>query len=128
MRHEPDHGDRRGPNKWPREAAADNDPRLKRNREEPSAARSAQRPGSSVGIPYRRITTRIPWSALTNRLLRAVTGGRQPPPPSEPTARAMTSKAVSSAAVACSPINALARLVSGIVSVGLKALELVRDT
>jgi hypothetical protein len=30
--------------------------------------------------------------------------------------------------VAGSPTNALARLVSGIVSVGLKALELVRDT
>ena len=40
----------------------------------------------------------------------------------------MTIKEVRSAAVACRPINALARLVSGIVSVGLKALELVRDT
>ena len=50
------------------------------------------------------------------------------PPPSDPTARAMTSKEVSSAAVACSPINAFARVVRGIVSVGLKALELVRET
>jgi hypothetical protein len=63
------------------------------------------------------------------RFLSAGSGGGQPlAPPSEPTARAMTIKEVSSAAVACSPINALARLVSGIVSVGLKALELVRDT
>ena len=66
---------------------------------------------------------------MVSRFLSLVTGGGQPlPPPSEPTARAMTIKAVSSAAVACSPINALARLVRGIVSVGLKALELVRDT
>ena len=50
IRLEPDHGDRRSPNKWPREAAADNDPRLRRNREEPSPARPAQRPGIAVGI------------------------------------------------------------------------------
>ena len=66
---------------------------------------------------------------LVSRCLSTGFGCGQPvPSPSDPTARAMTIKEVSSAAVACSPINALARLVSGIVSVGLKALELVRDT
>jgi hypothetical protein len=49
-------------------------------------------------------------------------------PPSAPTARATTSRDVSSAAVASMPINALARLLNGIVSVGLKALEFVVDT
>jgi len=61
--------------------------------------------------------------------LPTAAGGDQPlPPPSDPTARAMTSKEVRSAAVACSPMNTLARLVRGIVSVGLNALELVSDT
>lgn len=49
-------------------------------------------------------------------------------PPSEPTARAITSRDVSSAAVASMPINALAREDSGMVSVGLNALELVSET
>jgi hypothetical protein len=70
--------------------------------------------------------------AVTSRFglfLPTAPGGDQPlPPPSDPTARAMTSKEVRSAAVACSPMNTLARLVRGIVSVGLKALELVSDT
>jgi hypothetical protein len=48
--------------------------------------------------------------------------------PNEPTARAMTSNDVSRAAVASMPIRILARLESGIVSVGLKALEFVVDT
>jgi hypothetical protein len=45
-----------------------------------------------------------------------------------PTARAMISRLVSSAAVACTLIKALARVVRGMVSVGLNALELVTDT
>ena len=49
-------------------------------------------------------------------------------PPREPTARAMTSREMSNAEVACTPISALARIDSGMVSVGLKALELVSDT
>ena len=69
--------------------------------------------------------------AVTSRFslfLPTAPGGDQPlPPPSDPTARAITSKEVRSAAVACSPMNTLARLVRGIVSVGLKALELVRE-
>ena len=40
----------------------------------------------------------------------------------------MTSSEVSSAAVASRPIRVLARAVSGMVSVGLKALELVSET
>ena len=44
-----------------------------------------------------------------------------------PTARAMISRLVSSAAVACTLIKALARVVRGMVSVGLNALELVTD-
>ena len=62
-----------------------------------------------------------------SRFPRARYEVQPPPPPREPTARAITSNEVISAAVACSPISALARLVSGIVSVGLKALELVVD-
>lgn len=42
-----------------------------------------------------------------------------------PTALAMTSNEVSKAAVACIPIRTFARLVRGIVSVGLNALLLV---
>ena len=49
------------------------------------------------------------------------------PPPRAPTARAMTSSEVISAAVAWMPIRILAREVSGMVSVGLKALEFVVD-
>ena len=49
-------------------------------------------------------------------------------PPSEPTARAITSSDVSSAAVASMPMSALARVESGMVSVGLNALELVSET
>ena len=45
--------------------------------------------------------------------------------PSEPTARATTSSDVNSAALAWTAINAFARLLNGMVSVGLKALELV---
>jgi hypothetical protein len=46
----------------------------------------------------------FPGAPLIHRLLSIVTGARQPlPPPSDPTARAMTSKEVRSAAVACSP-------------------------
>jgi len=48
--------------------------------------------------------------------------------PSAPMARATTSSDVSSAAVASRPISALALADSGIVSVGLKALELVSET
>ena len=48
-------------------------------------------------------------------------------PPIEPTARAITSKVVSRAAVASTPMNTLARVESGMVSVGLKALELVSE-
>ena len=44
-----------------------------------------------------------------------------------PTARAMTSSEVSSAAVPSMPMSTLARLVSGMVSVGLNALLLVVD-
>jgi hypothetical protein len=46
----------------------------------------------------------------------------RPPPPRAPTARAITSNDVISAAVACSAIKIFARLVNGIVSVGLNAL------
>jgi hypothetical protein len=42
-------------------------------------------------------------------------------------ALAMITKVTSSAAVACAPINSFALLLSGIVSVGLNALELVND-
>ena len=47
--------------------------------------------------------------------------------PMDPTAKATTTRVVRSAAVAWRPISDLARLESGIVSVGLKALELVSD-
>lgn len=50
-----------------------------------------------------------------------------PPPPSDPTARATTSRLVNNAADACRPIRHFARADNGIVSVGLNALELVRD-
>ena len=49
------------------------------------------------------------------------------PPPRAPTARAMTSSEVIRAAVAWMPMRILARLVRGMVSVGLNALELVVD-
>ena len=49
------------------------------------------------------------------------------PEPRAPTARAMTSSEVISAAVACTPIRILTRLVNGMVSVGLNALEFVVD-
>jgi hypothetical protein len=49
------------------------------------------------------------------------------PPPRAPTARAMTNSEVINAAVAWMPIRILVRLVSGMVSVGLKALEFVVD-
>jgi len=39
----------------------------------------------------------------------------------------MTSSEVTNAAVACTPIRILARLVNGMVSVGLNALEFVVD-
>jgi hypothetical protein len=48
-------------------------------------------------------------------------------PLSAPTARAMTSRDVTKAAVAWTPMSTLARELSGMVSVGLKALELVVD-
>jgi len=48
-------------------------------------------------------------------------------PPREPTARATSSRDTRSAAVAWMAMSTFARLVSGIVSVGLKALELVTD-
>lgn len=44
------------------------------------------------------------------------------------TARAMTSNDVSSAATLCTAISTFAREDSGIVSVGLNAVELVTDT
>jgi len=44
-----------------------------------------------------------------------------------PTARATITRVTINAAVACSPINILARVLSGMVSVGLNALELVSD-
>jgi hypothetical protein len=50
-----------------------------------------------------------------------------PPAPKTPTARAMTRREVTNAAVACTPIRIFARLVNGIVSVGLNALEFVVD-
>ena len=92
---------------------------------------------AAAALPAPAVPTTAPASVcgraqhgcLVSRCLSVGFGGGQPvPPPSDPTARAMTIKEVRSAAVACSPINALARLVSSIVSVGLKALELVRDT
>ena len=49
------------------------------------------------------------------------------PEPREPTARAITNSDVINAAVACIPIRIFARLVNGIVSVGLNALEFVVD-
>ena len=49
------------------------------------------------------------------------------PPPRAPTARAMTSSEVMSAAVARMPMRILVRLVNGMVSVGLNALEFVVD-
>ena len=58
--------------------------------------------------------------------LIAVSIGVQPPPRA-PTARAMTSSEVMSAAVAWMPMSILARLVRGMVSVGLNALEFVVD-
>src|SRR6478609_2763394 len=56
-----------------------------------------------------------------------LTSQAQPPPPRAPTARAITSNDVINAAVACTAIRILARLVNGIVSVGLNALEFVVD-
>ena len=50
-----------------------------------------------------------------------------PPAPRAPTARAMTRREVTNAAVAWTPIRIFARLVNGIVSVGLNALEFVVD-
>ena len=63
-------------------------------------------------------------------LLPACRRGRtvHPPAPRAPTARAMTRREVTNAAVACTPIRIFARLVNGIVSVGLNALEFVVDT
>lgn len=53
--------------------------------------------------------------------------GPGPDQPREPTARATSSSDTKSAAVAWMAMSTFARLVSGIVSVGLKALELVTD-
>ena len=60
------------------------------------------------------------------RVLATPRSGVQPEPRA-PTARAMTSSEVISAAVACTPIRILTRLVNGMVSVGLNALEFVVD-
>jgi hypothetical protein len=43
------------------------------------------------------------------------------------TARAITRSEVTKAAIACTPIKTLARVDSGMVSVGLKAVEFVTD-
>lgn len=83
-----------------------------------------------VGVPVRQATPNI-----TDGGDRETAGhGRRPwnrrtpvGQPMTPTARATTSREVSSAAVAWVPISSLARLVNGIVSVGLNALELVSD-
>ena len=48
--------------------------------------------------------------------------------PREPTARAMTISEVNRAADASTPMSSLARVDSGIVSVGLNALEFVVET
>jgi hypothetical protein len=75
------------------------------------------------------VARRSRWlRGLVSSCLPGPGGDQLLPPPSDPTARAMTSKEVRRAAVACRAMNALARLVRGIVSVGLKALELVSDT
>ncbi len=56
-------------------------------------------------------------------------GTRPSPSPcsKRPTARAITNNEVNNAAMASMPISILARFVSGMVSVGLNALELVND-
>ena len=48
--------------------------------------------------------------------------------PSDPTAKATSTSDMSNAAVAWTPIRIFALLLSGMVSVGLNALEFVRDT
>src|SRR6478609_4212749 len=68
-------------------------------------------------------------AATSVDLLPACRRGRtvHPPAPRAPTARAMTRREVTNAAVACTPMRIFARLVNGIVSVGLNALEFVVD-
>ena len=56
MRLEPDHLDRRGPNKWPREAGADNDPRPGANRLSDGGV-AVNRAQTDVGTMLR---TRVP--------------------------------------------------------------------
>ena len=72
-----------------------------------------------------------PWDEVAARrgLSTAPVGEPLPPdqPPREPTARATSSRDTRSAAVAWTAMSTFARLLSGIVSVGLKALELVTD-
>ena len=76
--------------------------------------RPADRQGPAGGRP----------SAVT----RGQTPARAPQPVwIDPTAREMTIRVISNAAVASSAISAFARELSGIVSVGLNALELVTD-
>ena len=97
-----------------------------------SSAHSAARPVPLISS----------WSAMTasgqvccttgttrSRYLPEADGdpAQPPPPPSDPTARATTSRLVNNAADACRPIRHFARADNGIVSVGLNALELVRD-
>ncbi len=69
-----------------------------------------------------------PYPRGNTRFRRRHTCGVRVQLPRDPTARAMTSSEVNRAAVASTPINTLARALSGIVSVGLKALELVSET
>src|SRR3954447_15467643 len=83
-----------------------------------------------------RGTPRLHFTKPDQRLSRCCrAGGRRPGMHDwwrgqfkAPTARAMTSREVKSAAVACIPMRIFTRLVKGIVSVGLNALELVVDT
>jgi hypothetical protein len=73
------------------------------------------------GSAHKRLSAHRPHDAAT--FAPSVVGGY----PRAPTARATTINEVSSAVVASIPINAFARLVNGMVSVGLNALELVVD-
>ena len=88
----------------------------------------AAEPGPLAQPPDAQIYQRCTRQAGTRGIDRDRTRRRATHPgPREPTARAITNSEVISAAVACIPIRIFARLVNGIVSVGLNALEFVVD-
>ena len=83
---------------------------------------TSQRSASS-GMPWFRAAS---WSS--SRLIASVTGQTLAHEPRTFTARAATRRIVTAEIADSSPMTSFARTVSGIVSVGLNAIEFVSET